>query len=53
VHQVGYLTEINTSDVLFPGFRNLSETLPSLNTNIDMPSAAKRMVICLESFVCI
>jgi hypothetical protein len=34
----------NTSDILFPGFRNLSETLPSLNTNIDIPSAANRMV---------
>lgn len=35
----------NTSDILFPGFRNVSETLPSLNTNIDITSAAKRMVM--------
>ena len=35
----------STSDILFPGFRNVSETLSSLNNNIDILSAAKRMIM--------
>jgi len=35
----------NTSGILFPGFRKVPETLPSVNTNIGIPSAAKRMFL--------